>query len=47
MAFFGQALVQLTVFLFLPMLLTLVFSVTDHFAFNPDLTEFTGLGNYI
>ena len=47
MAFFGPALVLLTVFLFLPMLLTLVFSFTDYFALNPDLTHFTGLGNYI
>lgn len=29
MAFFGPALVLLTIFLFLPMVLTLVFSFTD------------------
>ena len=47
MSFFGPALVLLTVFLFLPMILTLIFSFTDYFALNPDLTHFTGLGNYI
>lgn len=47
MAFFGPALVLLTIFLFLPMLLTLIFSFTDYFALNPDLTHFTGLENYI
>ena len=47
MAFFGQALVLLTIFLFLPMLLTLVFSFTDYFALNPDLTHFVGLENYL
>lgn len=47
MAFFGPALVLLTVFLFLPMLLTLVFSFTDYFALNPDLTHFVGLENYL
>ena len=39
MAFFGPALVLLTVFLFLPMVLTLVFSFTDYFALNPELTH--------
>lgn len=29
MAFFGPALVLLTIFLFIPMILTLVFSFTD------------------
>ena len=43
MAFFGPALVLLTLFLFLPMVLTLVFSFTDYFALNPDMTHF-GLG---
>ena len=43
MAFFGPALVLLTVFLFLPMVLTLVFSFTDYFALNPELTHFVGL----
>lgn len=47
MTFFGPALVLLTLFLFLPMILTLVFSFTDFFALNPDLTHFVGLGNYI
>lgn len=47
MAFFGPALVLLTVFLFLPMLLTLIFSFTDYFALNPDLTHFVGLENYL
>ena len=47
MAFFGPALVLLTLFLFLPMLLTLVFSFTDYFALNPDMTHFVGLENYI
>ena len=37
MAFFGPALVLLTLFLFLPMLLTLGFSFTDYFALNPEL----------
>ena len=47
MAFFGPALVLLTLFLFLPMLLTVIFSFTDFFALNPDLTHFVGLKNYI
>nr|WP_300128969.1 ABC transporter permease subunit [uncultured Butyricicoccus sp.] len=46
MAFFGSALVLLTLFLFLPLLLTLGFSFTDYFALNPDLTHFVGLENY-
>lgn len=46
MAFFGPALVLLTIFLFLPMLLTLGFSFTDYFALNPELTHFVGLENY-
>lgn len=46
MAFFGPALVLLILFLFLPMLLTLIFSFTDYFALNPDLTHFVGLENY-
>ncbi len=46
MAFFGPALVLLTVFLFLPMALTFVFSFTDYFALNPELTHFVGLENY-
>lgn len=47
MAFFGPALLLLTLFLFLPMLLTLGFSFTDYFALNPELTHFVGLENYI
>ena len=43
MAFFGPALILLTLFLFLPMVLTLVFSFTDYFALNPDMTHFVGL----
>ena len=46
MAFFGPALVLLTLFLFLPMILTLIFSFTDFFALNPSLTHFVGLENY-
>lgn len=46
MAFFGPALVLLSIFLFLPMILTLVFSFTDFFALNPGLTHFVGLDNY-
>lgn len=46
MAFFGPALVLLTIFLFVPMVLTLAFSFTDYFALNPDLTHFVGLENY-
>ena len=47
MAFFGPALVLLTIFLFMPMALTFVFSFTDYFALNPELTHFVGLENYI
>ena len=46
MAFFGPALVLLTVFLFIPMILTLIFSFTDFFALNPDLTHFVGFDSY-
>lgn len=46
MAFFGPALVLLTIFLFLPMILTLLFSFTDFFALNPSLTHFVGLDNF-
>lgn len=46
MAFFGPALVLLSLFLFLPMILTLVFSFTDFFALSPQLTHFVGLDNY-
>lgn len=46
MAFFGPALVLLTMFLFLPMILTLIFSFTDFFALNPQLTHFVGLDNF-
>ena len=47
MAFFGPALVLLTIFLFLPMILTLIFSFTDFFALNPSLTHFVGLDNFL
>ena len=46
MAFFGPALILLTLFLFLPMALTFIFSFTDYFALNPDMTSFVGLKNY-
>ena len=46
MAFFGPALVLLTIFLFVPMILTLVFSFTDYFALSPNLTHFVGFENY-
>lgn len=45
-AFFGPALVLLSIFLFIPMILTLVFSFTDFFALNPSLTHFVGLDNF-
>lgn len=47
MAFFGPALVLLTLFLFLPMILTFVFSFTDYFALNPEMTHFVGFENYV
>lgn len=47
MSFFGPALVLMAIFLFIPMILTLVFSFTDFFALNPSLTSFVGLDNYI
>lgn len=46
MAFFGPALVLLTIFLFIPMILTLAFSFTDYFALSPNLTHFVGFENY-
>lgn len=46
MAFFGPALVLLTIFLFIPMILTLIFSFTDFFTLNPSATKFVGLENY-
>lgn len=46
MTFFGPALVLLTIFLFIPMILTLVFSFTDFFTLNPSATKFVGLQNY-
>ena len=46
MAFFGPALVLMTVFLFIPMILTLIYSFTDYFALNPKLTHFVGLENF-
>ncbi len=47
MAFFAPALILLTLFLFLPMLLTLGFSFTDYFALSPELTHFVGIQNYL
>ena len=47
MAFFGPALILLTLFLFLPMALTFIFIFTDYFALNPDMTRFVGLENYV
>ena len=47
MAFFAPALILLTLFLFLPMLLTFGFSFTDYFALSPELTHFVGLKNYL
>lgn len=47
MAFFAPALILLTLFLFLPMLMTFGFSFTDYFALNPELTHFVGLKNYL
>lgn len=47
MAFFAPALILLTLFLFLPMLLTFGFSFTDYFALSPELTHFVGLENYL
>ena len=46
MAFFGPALVLLTVFLFIPMILTVIYSFTDYFALSPDTTHFVGLDNF-
>ncbi len=46
MAFFGPALVLLTIFLFIPMILTLIFSFTDFFTLNPGDTKFIGFQNY-
>ncbi len=47
MAFFAPALILLTLFLFLPMLLTFGFSFTDYFALSPELTHFVGIKNYL
>ena len=47
MSFFGPALVLMAIFLFIPMILTLVFSFTDYFALNPSLTSCVGLDNYV
>lgn len=46
MTFFGPALVLLILFLFLPMVLTFIFSFTDMFALNPSMTSFVGFDNY-
>ena len=45
-AFFGPALVLLTLFLFIPIILTLVFSFTYFFTLDPQATKFVGLENY-
>ena len=47
MSFFGPALVLMAIFLFIPMILTLVFIFTDYLALNPSLTSFVGLDNYV
>ena len=47
MAFFGPALVLLTVFLFIPMILTVVYSFTDYFAVSPNTTHFVGFENFL
>ena len=47
MAFFGPVTCVTYDILFLPMILTLIFSFTDFFALNPGLTHFVGLDNYI
>lgn len=46
MVFFGPALVLLAIFLFIPLILTFVFSFTDFFALNPGITHFVGLDNF-
>ncbi len=47
MAFFGPALVLLTVFLFIPMVLTVIYSFTDYFALSPKNTHFVGFRNFV
>lgn len=46
MAFFGPALVLMILFLFLPMVLTFIYSFTDYFALSPQNTHFVGLDNF-
>lgn len=46
MAFFGPALVLLTLFLFLPMVLTFIYGFTDYFALSPNTTHFVDLENF-
>lgn len=46
MAFFGPALVLMALFLFLPMVLTFIYSFTDYFALSPKNTHFVGLDNF-
>ena len=46
MSFFGPALVLLTIFLFIPMLLTVIYSFTDYFALSPQNTHFVGFDNF-
>lgn len=46
MSFFTPALILMIVFLFVPMLLTVIYSFTDYFALSPDNTHFVGLENF-
>lgn len=46
MSFFTPALILMIVFLFVPMILTVVYSFTDYFALSPDNTHFVGLENF-
>ena len=46
MAFFGPALVLMTLFLFIPIILTFIYSFTDYFALNPKLTHFVWFENF-
>jgi len=46
MSFFTPALILMIVFLFVPMILTVVYSFTDYFALNPDNTHFVGIENF-
>ncbi len=46
MSFFTPALILMIVFLFVPMLMTVIYSLTDYFALSPDNTHFVGLENF-